>query len=80
MTVVRTRGAGAPSAQAAVASLVSPGPHLPATTHSYLLRAAASLAEAVEARGQGDAPTSYALAHVAALRAAAALVAARAGP
>ncbi|MFJ9314666.1 SAV_6107 family HEPN domain-containing protein [Pimelobacter simplex] len=53
-------------------------PHsLPATTHNYLLRAAESLSEAVAAR---DVPTRYACAHVAALRAAAALLAARARP
>jgi len=53
-------------------------PHaLPATTHSYLSRAAASLVEAVTAR---DVPARYAAAHVAALRAAAALLAARARP
>jgi len=53
-------------------------PHtLPATTHSYLARAAESLSEAVTAR---DVPTRYACAHVAALRAAAALLAARARP
>lgn len=50
---------------------------LPATTHSYLIRAASSLSEAVGAR---DVPTRYAAAHVAALRAAAALLAARARP
>lgn len=50
---------------------------LPATTHSYLLRAATSLSEAVAAR---DVPTRYASAHVSALRAAAALLAARARP
>lgn len=53
-------------------------PHaLPATTHSYLMRAAESLSEAVAAR---DVPTRYACAHVAALRSAAALLAARARP
>ncbi|QBX54045.1 chromosome segregation protein SMC [Nocardioides seonyuensis] len=53
-------------------------PHLlPATTHSYLERSAASLHEAVTAR---DVPTRYACAHVAALQAAAALLAARARP
>lgn len=53
-------------------------PHtLPATTHSYLARAAESLQEAVTAP---DVPTRYARAHVAALRAAAALLAARARP
>lgn len=53
-------------------------PHvLPATTHSYLARSAESLAEAMAAR---DVPTRYACAHVAALRAAAALLAARARP
>ena len=57
---------------------MSSHPHtLPATTHSYLGRAAASLQEAVTAP---DVPTRYARAHVAALRAAAALLAARARP
>ena len=50
---------------------------LPATAHSYLLRSAESLAEAI---GAADVPTRYACAHVAALRAAAALLAARASP
>ena len=50
---------------------------LPATTHSYLARAAESLAEAT---ASCDVPTRYACAHVAALRAAAALLAARARP
>ncbi|QZY27975.1 SAV_6107 family HEPN domain-containing protein [Nocardioides coralli] len=50
---------------------------LPATTHAYLDRAAASLQEAITAP---DVPTRYACAHVAALRAAAALLAARARP
>ena len=50
---------------------------LPATTHSYLARAAESLSEAITA---DDVPTRYACAHVAALRAAAALLAARAQP
>ncbi len=54
------------------------GPYLlPATTHSYLGRAAESLQEAITAP---DVPTRYACAHVAALRAAAALLAARARP
>lgn len=53
-------------------------PHvLPATTHSYLARAAESLSEAVSAT---ETTTRYACAHVAALRAAAALLAARARP
>jgi len=53
-------------------------PHsLPATTHSYLSRAADSLQEAITAP---DVPSRYACAHVAALRAAAALLAARARP
>lgn len=56
----------------------APNPYaLPATTHSYLARAAESLSEAV---GAPDVPTRYACAHVAALRAAAALLAARARP
>src|SRR6478752_6578999 len=50
---------------------------LPATTHSYLARAAESLRDAMVAR---DVPTRYACAHVAGLRAAAALLAARARP
>jgi hypothetical protein len=53
-------------------------PHLlPATTHSYLERAATSLHEAITAR---DIATRYACAHVSALRATAALLAARARP
>ena len=53
-------------------------PHaLPATTHSYLARAAESLQEAITAP---DVPTRYACAHVSALRAAAALLATRAHP
>jgi hypothetical protein len=50
---------------------------LPATTHAYLLRSAGSLAEAVES---DDVATRYACAHVAALQAAAALLAARTTP
>jgi hypothetical protein len=50
---------------------------LPATTHSYLARSAESLSEAIAAT---EVPTRYACAHVAALRAAAALLAARAQP
>ncbi|GAA5151226.1 hypothetical protein GCM10023340_29750 [Nocardioides marinquilinus] len=53
---------------------------LPATTHSYLDRAAESLSEAVAAAGPHEAAARYAYAHVAALRAAAALLAARARP
>lgn len=53
-------------------------PHLlPATTHSYLALSAGSLQEAI---ATPDVPTRYACAHVAALRAAAALLAARARP
>ena len=53
-------------------------PHtLPATTHSYLSRAAESLSEAMTTT---EVTTRYACAHVAALRAAAALLAARARP
>jgi SAV_6107-like HEPN len=56
----------------------SPHPfHLPAATHSYLERAAASLQEAMTT---ADVPQRYAHAHVAALRATAALLAARATP
>lgn len=50
---------------------------LPATTHSYLERAAESLREAMMC---DDVPQRYALAHVSALRATAALLAARARP
>ncbi|HET8960205.1 SAV_6107 family HEPN domain-containing protein [Nocardioides sp.] len=50
---------------------------LPATTHSYLARAAESLQEAITST---TTPTRYACAHVSALRAAAALLAARAHP
>ena len=51
--------------------------HLPAATHSYLERSAESLREAITCP---DVPRRYALAHVAALRATAALLAARAQP
>jgi len=51
--------------------------HLPAATHSYLERAAASLREAMTT---ADVPQRFAHAHVAALRATAALLAARATP
>jgi hypothetical protein len=50
---------------------------LPAASHSYLERAAASLREAMTT---SDIPFRYACAHVAALRATAALLAARATP
>lgn len=50
---------------------------LPAATHSYLERSATSLREAI---GSADVPERYALAHVSALRAAAAVLAARARP
>jgi hypothetical protein len=50
---------------------------LPAASHAYLDRAAAALAEAVSTIST---PERYALAHVAALRATAALLAARARP
>ncbi len=53
-------------------------PHfLPAATHSYLERAAESLREAITST---SVPERYAMAHVAALRATAALLAARAQP
>src|SRR4051812_21906631 len=58
--------------------MTATNPHLlPATTHSYLARSAESLSEAVSA---AEATTRYACAHAAALRAAAALLAARAPP
>ena len=50
---------------------------LPAATHSYLARAASSLQEAMTT---SEVPMRYACAHVAALRATAALLAARATP
>jgi hypothetical protein len=50
---------------------------LPAATHSYLERAAESLREAITS---ANAPERYAYAHVSALRATAALLAARAQP
>lgn len=50
---------------------------LPAAAHSYLERSAESLREAITS---SDVPQRYALAHVAALRATAALLAARAQP
>ena len=50
---------------------------LPAATHSYLARAASSLREAMTT---SEIPLRYASAHVAALRATAALLAARATP
>lgn len=58
--------------------MTTTNPHLlPATTHSYLARAAESLQEAIVAR---DVASRYACAHVAALRATAAFLAARAHP
>ncbi len=51
--------------------------YLPAATHSYLDRAAESLHEAATS---AEVPARYACAHVAALRATAALLAARARP
>src|SRR3954447_6443160 len=62
------------------ASPASPEVHpfdLPAATHSYLERAACSLREAITT---SEVPMRYACAHVAALRATAALLAARATP
>jgi hypothetical protein len=50
---------------------------LPAATHAYLARAASSLQEAMTT---SEVPLRYACAHVAALRATAALLAARATP
>jgi len=55
-----------------------PHPHaLPASAHAYLTRSATSLREALLST---DVPRRYATAHVAALQAAAALLAARAHP
>ena len=67
-----------PTHTAPTRALPGSGPYsLSATTHSYLARAAASLREAITAP---DVPARYACAHVAALRAAAALLSARARP
>lgn len=55
----------------------SPPAFLPAATHVYLERAATSLREAITSTGV---PERYAQAHVSALRATAALLAARARP
>jgi HEPN superfamily protein len=60
----------------AVLGLSAPA-FLPAATHSYLERAAASLREAITS---SSVPERYAHAHVSALRATAALLAARARP
>jgi hypothetical protein len=61
-----------------MASPTSPTPsYLPAATHSYLERAAASLRDAITST---DPAERYAFAHVSALRATAALLAARARP
>ena len=51
--------------------------HVPAASHAYLARSAESLREAITTT---EVPLRYALAHVAALRATAALLAARATP
>jgi len=60
------------------ASRPAPGPFdLPAATYAYLERAATSLREAITSH---EVPLRYALAHVAALRTTAALLAARATP
>ncbi|WP_030486026.1 SAV_6107 family HEPN domain-containing protein [Nocardioides aequoreus] len=58
-------------------STPAPPAFLPAATHAYLERAATSLREAI---ASSDVPERYALAHVAGLRAAAAVLAARARP
>ncbi len=55
----------------------TPHPFVPAASHAYLARSAASLREAITTT---EVPLRYALAHVAALRATAALLAARATP
>jgi SAV_6107-like HEPN len=57
--------------------MTSPSLDLPAATHAYLARAADSLREAMTTP---DVARRYACAHVAALRATAALLAARANP
>ena len=63
--------------RAATTSMSGTPAFLPAATHSYLERAAESLREAITSTG---APERYAHAHVSALRATAALLAARAQP
>jgi hypothetical protein len=76
-----TRAPAAPTPATGAAAAV-PAPSrsafdLPAATHSYLARAASSLHEAMTT---SEVPMRYACAHVAALRATAALLAARATP
>ena len=67
-----------PMTQPTTQPMTPPTPFLlPAATHSYLERAASSLREALTTT---DVPRRYACAHVAALRATAALLAARATP
>lgn len=67
-----------PTSPTSPASPASPRPFdVPAASHSYLARSAASLREAITTT---EIPLRYAHAHVAALRATAALLAARATP
>ena len=81
MTQTPTSRSGTPTAPGAPTAPGVPGPRsaldLPAATHSYLARAASSLQEAMTT---SEIPMRYACAHVAALRATAALLAARATP
>lgn len=66
-----------PAAPSAPTGPPGGSPFLPAAAQSYLDRAAASLREAITS---DDVPERYALAHVSALRSAAAVLAARARP
>jgi hypothetical protein len=67
-----------PSTETARPPATNPSPsYLPAATHSYLERAAESLRDAITS---SDPAERYAFAHVSALRATAALLAARARP
>ncbi len=75
-TTEKTRTAGSHTPRIP-APQAGPPAFLPAATHAYLERAAASLREAIASR---EVPERYALAHVAGLRTAAAVLAARARP
>ena len=72
-----TRSLSAPLAEPMADLLPGAPAFLPAATHSYLERAAESLREAITS---ASVPERYAHAHVSALRATAALLAARARP
>jgi hypothetical protein len=72
-----TAASMSPTMDPAMEAAMHPPAFLPASTHAYLERAAESLREAITSAGT---PERYAHAHVSALRATAALLAARAQP